>query len=500
LLATLDALDPGLLSYDEEKRKGLSPGMQMLLQAHAQQHLLRELDCGAVISGLKDDDPAWSEWSDETKRKRAVERFKRPLQSNNGTARDPLALLCVQQMLLTGFDAPVVQGLYLDRHMVGHNLLQAIARVNRTYPDKTYGLIVDYLGVACQLKEALLVYRAGDIQGALIDIRDEMLKLEARHQRLKAMFSEKGIEIGKISLKRDQEIIDAMLNLCKEPRFRADFGEKLKKFMESMDAVWPRPEAFPYVHDVNVLGYVNKCLANFLPEEQIDIKGTGKKVRDLINEHITVLGISQTIAPISIVDPDFESKIDAHVSDETKASQMEHLAKYYIKEHYDEDPEYYERLSERLEEILKRFKEQWSQLVVALLPYIHTLREGRQGDPTGLDTHTQLPFMDILEIEASRGSGLFGIEPNENSERRSRLTLEQRKELAMLTKELVETIRNDIKLIEFWNRQRQVDNLTEEIIRFLDENKLIEPYQRQNAVADRLIHLARRLHPWLTAS
>jgi hypothetical protein len=60
-------------------------------------------------------------------------------------------------------------------------------------------------------------------------------------------------------------------------------------------------------------------------------------------------------------------------------------------------------------------------------------------------------------------------------------------------------IRSNIKLIEFWSRQRQIDNLTEEIIRFLDESKLIEPYQRQNAVADRLSSLARRLHPWLTA-
>ncbi len=84
LLATLDTLDPQLLAYDEEKRKELSPGMQMLLQAYAQRELLQALECAAVISSLKGDDPAWSEWSDETKRKRYIARFKLPQQSRNG--------------------------------------------------------------------------------------------------------------------------------------------------------------------------------------------------------------------------------------------------------------------------------------------------------------------------------------------------------------------------------------------------------------------------------
>lgn len=500
LVEVLTNLNPSSLPQQQngETAEVSSPsGIDLMRQAQAQLPLLRNLECAAVISASRDDDPSWSEWSDETRRKRYIERFKLPLQENNGNARDPLALLCVQRMLLTGFDAPVVQGLYLDQRLFGHNLLQAVARVNRTYVDKTHGLVVDYLGVARQLKEALLVYRASDIQGALIDIKDELLKLEARYLRLTAMFSEKGIDISKINLKRDREIIDAALNLFKDARFRADFEEKLKKFLESMDAVLPRPEAFRYVHTMEVLGYINKSLANFLPEEQIDIKGTGKKVRKLIDEHITVLGIEQTVAPISITDADFENKVNIHVSDETKASQMEHLARYYIKEHYDEDPEYYARLSQHLEEILQRFKEQWSQLVAALLPYIHTLREGRQADTTGLDPHTQLPFMDILEVEASRGSDLFGIEPSENTERKSRLTPAQRQELATLTKELVEMIRSQIRRVDFWSRMQEVNNLRADILEFLDANAIIPP-ERQNDVAGRLIHLARRLHPWLT--
>jgi|SRR5579875_548991 type I restriction enzyme R subunit len=499
LVDTLAQLSPQLLALSSEQREELPQGTQLLLQAYPQLDFLRTLECAAIISSEEDDELEWRQWSEERSRKNYIERFKLPLSASNGHRHDSLALLCVQQMLLTGFDAPVVQGLYLDRRLIGHNLLQAVARVNRTYTDKTHGLVVDYLGVARQLKEALLVYSAEDVQGALISIKDELLKLEARHLRLKAMFSDRGIDISKINLKHDRETIDASLNLFKDARFRADFEEKLKKFLESMDAVLPRPEALRYVHDMEVFGYINKSAANFLPEEQINIKGTGKKVRKLIDEHIAVLGIEQTVAPISITDADFERRIDQHVSDETKASQMEHLARYYIKEHYEEDPEHYERLSRRLQSILDEFKGQWTELVKALYPYIWELRRGRPADPTGLDPRTQLPFLDILAIEASRGSERYGILPNENITRESLLTPEQRQDLAKFTIELVNMLRTYIRRIDFWRGYEGVRELKAEIIDFLDERNIISPFQRQNEVADRLIALAKRLHRWLIA-
>ena len=83
---------------------------------------------------------------------------------------DPLSILVVNNMLLTGFDAPVEQVLYLDRKIVAHDLLQAIARVNRTYGAKKCGYVVDYIGVARHLNEALEDYDGEDTEGALIDI------------------------------------------------------------------------------------------------------------------------------------------------------------------------------------------------------------------------------------------------------------------------------------------------------------------------------------------
>ncbi|MBI3968374.1 MAG: hypothetical protein HY329_22285 [Chloroflexi bacterium] len=159
-----------------------------------------------------------------------------------------MAFLCVKSMLLTGFDAPVEQVLYLDRAMVGHELLQAIARVNRTGPGKQCGYVVDYFGVGHHLKEALAVYSTEDIQGALIGLQDELPKLADRHQRVLAVFWERGI--------RD---VDEGVDLLCDTRLRAEFVVKLKRFLESLEIVLPRPEALPYVRDAKLLGFINKA-------------------------------------------------------------------------------------------------------------------------------------------------------------------------------------------------------------------------------------------------
>ena len=112
---------------------------------------------------------------------RLVERFK-----DRG---DPLAILVVCDMLLTGFDAPAEQVIYLDSPLKEHTLLQAIARVNRPLGDeKTYGLVVDYWGVSTKLQDALAVFSTTDVQGALTPNVDELPRLQARHATAMAFF------------------------------------------------------------------------------------------------------------------------------------------------------------------------------------------------------------------------------------------------------------------------------------------------------------------------
>ena len=144
-----------------------------------------------VISGEHNDDPTWSQWTDKSSQETVIADFKKPL----GPASDrtsPVAFLLVRTMLLTGFDAPVEQVLYLDRFIQDAELLQAIARVNRTKHGKTAGLLVDYFGVGAHLQKALTSLRSRGCRRygrALTSIADELPKLRDRHARVVTVFA-----------------------------------------------------------------------------------------------------------------------------------------------------------------------------------------------------------------------------------------------------------------------------------------------------------------------
>src|SRR5207244_328984 len=142
-----------------------------------------------VVSDNHNDPESWWDWADKDKQEESIKRFKRKFATAKTDKTDPLSILVVMNMLLTGFDAPVEQVLYLDRKIVAHDLLQAIARVNRTSGQKKCGYVVDYIGVARHLNEALRDYDGEDIEGALIDISVELPKLLDRRARAVAIFT-----------------------------------------------------------------------------------------------------------------------------------------------------------------------------------------------------------------------------------------------------------------------------------------------------------------------
>lgn len=116
----------------------------------------------------------------------------------------------------------------------------------------------------------------------------------------------------------------------------------------------PRPEALPYIRDAKIIGYINKAAANLYRDSQLNILGAGNKVRQLIDQYIVASGIDPQVPPISIMDADFESAVDARKSGRAKGDVMEHAARYHISKCYQEDPAYYKKLSERLEDILEK--------------------------------------------------------------------------------------------------------------------------------------------------
>jgi type I restriction enzyme R subunit len=163
---------------------------------------------------------------------------------------------------------------------------------------------------------------------------------------------------------------------------------------------------------------------------------------------------------------------------------MEHAARHHTRVHLDEDPVYYESLSERLEGILEEFHEHWDALVAALKEFTEEVRAGRQHDETGLDPKTQLPFLDVLLDES-----MDGREP----------TPEQIKRYAELTVELVDHVRQEVRMVDFWRNAYAQNVLRKWVaVDFLDANDVV-PFDRQQALADRIVELAKALHTRLAA-
>ena len=393
LLAEAAALPAEDKALADEALCQRPPKVQARIQAWRYRELLRRLEFAPIISGSNNDDPAWKTWTDGSKQERLIERFKKPLQHERADKADPLAFLIVKSMLLTGFDAPIEGVMYLDRPIREAELLQAIARVNRTGYGKRCGIVVDYYGVANHLQEALAAYADEDIEGALASIKDEVPVLRDRHLRVVDVLRRQGIE--------SLDATEACLAALGDARLRAEFDVKLKAFLASLDTVLPRPEGLPFTADAKRLAYLYARARNRYKDVPVLGKDVGAKVRKLIDDHVISLGIDPKIPPIQLTDADFEKQVLRQPNDRAKASEMEHAIRSHIRKHLDEDPVLLRKLSERLNDILKSLGEQWDALIEQLQKLIDELRSGQSGDTAAtadLPEH-YAPFLrSVLEV------------------------------------------------------------------------------------------------------
>lgn len=255
---------------------------------------------------------------------------------------EKLAMIIVCDKLLTGFDAPVEQVMYLDSPLKEHTLLQAIARVNRTADKKDYGLVVDYWGVSRNLQEALGVFSEADVVGALTPKEDELPRLEQRHRAVMRFFDR---------VKRDD--LEACIKILEPEDVRADFDLAFLRFSQSMDMVLPDPQALKFGADLRWLGKLRNAAKARFRDSKLDLSACGAKVRQLIDEHIKTEGIEQLLEPVSIFSKKFDEMVDHLTTPEAKASEMEHAIRHEIHVHLQEDPVLFESLRQRLEKIIE---------------------------------------------------------------------------------------------------------------------------------------------------
>lgn len=381
--------------------------------------------------------------------------------------------MIVKSMLLTGFDAPIEGVMYLDRPIREAELLQTIARVNRTGHGKQFGIVVDYYGLAHHLKEALNVYADEDIDGALQSLKDEIPVLRDRHLRVVYLFRSRGIE----SLANPEACVEALA----DERLRAEFAVKLKAFLSTLDVVLPRPEGLPFAPDAKKLAFIYARARNRYRDTPVLGKDVGAKVRKLIDDHVVSMGVDPKIPPVSLTDADFGSKLAREPNDRAKASEMEHAIRAHIREHLDQDPVAYRKLSDRLRDLLDQLGEQWDELTKALQGLVDEIRTGHPPPDPGMPDLPEHygPFLRLV-VDAAAGDRA--------------ITDAERKKMVDLTVEVVNTIAAELTE-NFWrpNRQPAQDALGSRIFEILMASRLL-PQPQIEALVDKLMELARANH------
>mgnify|MGYP005846373887 CR=1 FL=1 len=431
----------------------------------------------------------------EAKRLNAVENFCKPFDFEDpDKAETGIAFLIVCDMLLTGFDAPVEQVMYIDKRLREHNLLQAIARVNRVAKNKHRGFIVDYIGLANNLSEALSIYSEEDrqdLENGLKEALSELPILEERYHRLVQHFETCGVpDIQKFvngqlaSPEAEVEVLNGAVAALKKIQLRADFEVYLKKFLLSLNLILPNAVAHKYRGPARRFGYILRMVKERYKDHSLNIADAGAKVKQLINEHLIELGINPRISPVELLSDDFLAQVSKHAQRdvEAKASEMEHAIRKHCTVHFDEDPAFYARMSEKLERLIQEHGKNWQVLASEYEKLRDEAAAGRVEAKQGL-TKEETTFYDFV-THLVYPDGVIPLEDN--------ASLEQ------LMQRIVSLLQETIGVIDFWEKAIEVKklrgNLDTEIL-VANIPALVEKHER---VAIEIIKLAEKRHKELT--
>lgn len=417
---------------------------------------LEQLKTAVVISDVNhNDQPELKQYADGKARKNAIAGFKLKFgkqekdENTNQIITGDIGIIIVVDMLLTGFDAPIEQVMYLDKVIVNHNLLQAIARVNRVYDDtKKVGFIVDYVGMGNHLKRALDAYwekEQQEITGCLLDTTDLLSVVKTALAELNGIFEKQGLSVYSDP--------DDIFNLFYDEDIRHDFTEAFKKFSKALDNVFPRKEALDYITEFNRYAELNTLASQHFRDQKMSMKGISEKLRRVTDEFLVSKGIETKIEPISILDDKFFDNIKAVKRKETKAAKIEHAIREIININLDEDPELYASFAEEVRRILTSFKDNWDEIYRLLEELRKKMKAAYEEDTKGLDRKTQMPIYRKLHALVF--------------DKKEDLTDDEINDLIVWTKEIFGMLKTELSLTGFWISPANVNRLKGEIQNYL---------------------------------
>lgn len=345
-----------------------------------------DLSCAVVISppdmreGVDDadegaDDLVASFWNKMMQQYGDADRYEEAIK--NRFCDGEIDILIVCSKLLTGFDAPLCQVLYIDKELKEHGLLQAIARTNRLHEGKDYGLIVDYRGLIEKLDTAMDMYSGaglenfdgGDLKGVVVDVMSAIGNLRSAYTQLVELFA----PVGSIS---DAEAVEVFLA---DDNVRQDFYTLLCAFGRALHLVLNAEQAY------NALGkeerqkyqdtfiFFSKVRRSVKLQycDAIDNAEYEPLMQNLLDTHLSVAGLKKITSPIDILNKDdFEKELEELGSLRSKADAIASRMTRSISEKRDENPAYYDSFSKRIRDALALYKEK----VISEAEYLAKMR------------------------------------------------------------------------------------------------------------------------------
>ena len=311
-------------------------------------------DVAALRAGLEEF------YLDDEAEKDAKKRFKlRGVQPS---------LLIVCDKLLTGFDAPIEHVMYLDKPLKEHNLLQAIARTNRTHAftdadggtiEKPNGRIVDYIGVTNHLDEALRSYRSEDVGNAMRDIAVLRNDFKEAHARYRAQ--KRAMKLDGLDEKAAAYAAAALVTQGQEDDW-FEFQRLTRTFIKVYADLSPDPAILDFTAEVKwAAAFLRLATQAISKDESLDHRSYSGKIRDMLEQHVHATGLSTTIRLRNLTDPAFTDDFATGCKSEgelqeafvRKSAELRRVTRELV----DKNPAQYGRFSERVLEIIRRFEE-----------------------------------------------------------------------------------------------------------------------------------------------
>ena len=332
---------------------------------------------------------------------------KRELEKRFRDVNDPLKLVIVRDMWLTGYDSPPCHTMYVDKPMKGHNLMQAIARVNRVFRDKQGGLVVDYIGIATELKEALSTYTRGKSKSQPIEFIEEALgvfweKLQIIRDLLH------GVSIDGF-MNNPQQAVTSIANyvfgLDEGPKRFADASSALSKsysLVNSQNSVKPMREEVALYQAIRVMLTKRDITAQAISDSERELR-----IKQALSKGIVPEGIVDIFSAAGLNRPDigllsdeFLNEVRSMKERNLAAEALSRLLKDQIRAKFSRNIIRNAQYSELLDDALARYRNrtiETAQLIEELIALAQKMKaQIEAGNPDGL-TDYEVAFYEALE-------------------------------------------------------------------------------------------------------